>query len=165
MTLVVLLRLCEQIMLVLRPVSATAIARFPEKWSSTKVQAAIRFLWAKSVSPDKSWKCTGAKQVADNRLYCQEPDYYLDGLNIQVCCRLPKWKSKTRHGVSFVPSLLKILEKDLKQQAVYQDSPKDAPSNLSLKIEMVITFSPNQDPQDISQQLQLGEFMHYHPFE
>ncbi|GFT45301.1 hypothetical protein TNCV_2452251 [Trichonephila clavipes] len=61
--------------------------------------------------------------------------------------------------------LLKILEVDLKQQPVYKDSPKDALSDLSLEIELVILFSPNQDSQDIPQQLQLGEFVHYHPSE
>ncbi|GFX30633.1 uncharacterized protein TNCV_4861571 [Trichonephila clavipes] len=85
------------------------------------------------------------------------------------CCqssyRLPKWVAKTRHEVSFVPALLKILEEDLKQQPVYQDSPKGALSDLSLEIELVIPFSPNQDTQDIPQQLQLGDFMHYHPSE
>ncbi|GFU47610.1 hypothetical protein TNCV_2443321 [Trichonephila clavipes] len=65
----------------------------------------------------------------------------------------------------FVPALLKILEEDLKQQPVYQDSPKDALSYLRQEIELVIPFFPNQDPQHIPQQLQLSEFVHYHPSE
>ncbi|GFU19864.1 transposon Tf2-9 polyprotein [Trichonephila clavipes] len=80
-------------------------------------------------------------------------------------CRLPKWEAKTRHGVSFVPSLLRTLEEDLQQQPVDQDSPKDSLSDLSLEIELTIPFAPNQDPQDIPQQLQLGEIVHYHPSE
>ncbi|GFX77750.1 uncharacterized protein TNCV_1106671 [Trichonephila clavipes] len=51
------------------------------------------------------------------------------------------------------------------QQPVYQDSPKDALSDLSLEMELAILFAQNQDPQDIPQQLQLGEVMHYHPSE
>ncbi|GFT72734.1 uncharacterized protein TNCV_756271 [Trichonephila clavipes] len=51
------------------------------------------------------------------------------------------------------------------QQPFYRDSPKDALLDLSLEIELVIPFSPNQDPQDIPQQLQLGEFVHYHSSE
>ncbi|GFU15761.1 hypothetical protein TNCV_2367321 [Trichonephila clavipes] len=61
------------------------------------------------------------------------------------CCRLPKWEAKTRHGVSFVLALLKALEEDLKQQTVYQDSLKDALSDLSLDIELIILCAPNQD--------------------
>ncbi|GFX75958.1 hypothetical protein TNCV_2239291 [Trichonephila clavipes] len=83
----------------------------------------------------------------------------------QLSCRLPKWKAKTRHGVSFVSDLLKALKEDLKHQPVYQDSHKDASSSLSLKIELAIPFTPNQDPQDIPQQLQRGEVVHYHPSE
>ncbi|GFV84587.1 hypothetical protein TNCV_2482011 [Trichonephila clavipes] len=66
----------------------------------------------------------------------------------QPFCRLPKWEAKTRHGVIFVPALIKILEKDLKQQPVYQDNPKNALLDLSLEIELVIPFSPNQELQD-----------------
>ncbi|GFU70619.1 DDE_3 domain-containing protein [Trichonephila clavipes] len=80
-------------------------------------------------------------------------------------CRLPKWEAKTRHEVSFVLALLKILEEDLTQQHIFQDRRKEALSDLSLEIELVIPFSPNQEPQDIPQPLQLGEFMHYHPSE
>ncbi|GFS50785.1 uncharacterized protein TNCV_4847131 [Trichonephila clavipes] len=69
----------------------------------------------------------------------------------KLTSRLPKWEAKTRHGVSFVPALLKTLEVNLKQQPVYQDSLKDALSDLSLEIELVIPFAPNQDPQDIPQ--------------
>ncbi|GFW64674.1 uncharacterized protein TNCV_700771 [Trichonephila clavipes] len=69
----------------------------------------------------------------------------------QLSCRLPKWEAKTRHGISFVPVLLKTLEEDLKQQPVYQDNPIDALLDLSLDIELVIPFAPNQDPQDIPQ--------------
>ncbi|GFU98618.1 hypothetical protein TNCV_3654491 [Trichonephila clavipes] len=50
------------------------------------------------------------------------------------CCRLPKWEAKTRHGVSFVPALLKTLE-------------EAALSDLSLDIELDIPFAPNQDPE------------------
>ncbi|GFV09918.1 uncharacterized protein TNCV_2318481 [Trichonephila clavipes] len=80
-------------------------------------------------------------------------------------CRLPKWEAKTRHGESFVLALLNTLEEDLKQQPVYQDSSKDTLLDLSLVIELVIPFSPNQDPQDIPQQLYLSEVVHYHPSE
>ncbi|GFV44401.1 uncharacterized protein TNCV_4935851 [Trichonephila clavipes] len=83
----------------------------------------------------------------------------------QLSCRLPKWEAKTRHGVSFVLAFLKILEEDLKQQPVYQDSPKDYLSGLSLEIDLAIQFAPNQDLQDIPQQLQLDEVVHYHPSE
>ncbi|GFW28445.1 uncharacterized protein TNCV_4641101 [Trichonephila clavipes] len=72
---------------------------------------------------------------------------------------------KTRHGVSFVPALLKTEQEDLRQHPVYQDSPKDTQSDLSLDIELVIPFAPNQDPQDIPQQFQLGEVVHYPPSE
>ncbi|GFT11741.1 uncharacterized protein TNCV_3683971 [Trichonephila clavipes] len=74
-------------------------------------------------------------------------------------------EEKTSHGVSFVSPPLKTLEDDLKQKPVYQDSPKDAVSDFSLEIELAILFTPNQDPQDIPQQLQLGEVVHYHPSE
>ncbi|GFX59005.1 hypothetical protein TNCV_3814391 [Trichonephila clavipes] len=40
---------------------------------------------------------------------------------------------------------------------------KDALLDLSLEIGLAIPAAPKQDPQDIPQQLQLGEFMHYHP--
>ncbi|GFU43331.1 uncharacterized protein TNCV_3768701 [Trichonephila clavipes] len=42
-------------------------------------------------------------------------------------------EAKTRLGVSFVPALLKTLENDLKQQPVYQNSPKDDLSDFSLE--------------------------------
>ncbi|GFX30482.1 uncharacterized protein TNCV_3461331 [Trichonephila clavipes] len=48
----------------------------------------------------------------------------------------------------------------IKQQPVYQDSPKDALSDISLEIELVISFSPNQDLKDIPQQLQFGQCDH-----
>ncbi|GFU64244.1 hypothetical protein TNCV_3927251 [Trichonephila clavipes] len=60
-------------------------------------------------------------------------------------CRSPKWEANTRHGVSFVPTLLKTLEEDLKQQPVYQDNPKDAQSDLSLEIKLAIPFVQNED--------------------
>ncbi|GFW56585.1 transposable element Tc3 transposase [Trichonephila clavipes] len=83
--------------------------------------------------------------------------YLLSGALIGHCrCRLPKWEAKTRNGVNFVPDPLRIFEEDLKQQPVYQDSPKNFISDLSLEIELVTPFSPNQDPQGIPQQLQLG---------
>ncbi|GFV18172.1 uncharacterized protein TNCV_169751 [Trichonephila clavipes] len=81
----------------------------------------------------------------------------------QLSCRLPKREAKSRHGESFVSALLKTSEEDLKQQPVYQDSPKDAISDFSLEIELAILFAPN--PQDIPQQLQLGEVVHYLPSE
>ncbi|GFY28556.1 uncharacterized protein TNCV_4149871 [Trichonephila clavipes] len=81
----------------------------------------------------------------------------------QLSCRSLKWKAKTRHGVCFAPVLLKTLKEDLKQQPAYQDSPKEALSDLSLEIKLAIPFIANQDPQDIPQQLQLGEVVHYHP--
>ncbi|GFW70723.1 transposable element Tcb1 transposase [Trichonephila clavipes] len=80
-------------------------------------------------------------------------------------CRLPKWEAKTRYGVSFVPTLLMTLEEDLKQQPVYQDSPKASLLDLSLEIEQAIRFAPNQDLQDILQQLQLSEVVNYPPSE
>ncbi|GFV30986.1 uncharacterized protein TNCV_4014201 [Trichonephila clavipes] len=83
----------------------------------------------------------------------------------QLSCRLPKWEAKTIHGVSFVPALLKILEEDLKQRPIYQDSPKDALPDLSLEIELVIPFTINEEHQDIPQQLQLCEVVHYHSSE
>ncbi|GFV03722.1 hypothetical protein TNCV_1876701 [Trichonephila clavipes] len=64
-----------------------------------------------------------------------------------------------------VQAFLKTLKEDLKQQPVYQDSSKDSLLDLSLEIELAILFAPNQDPQDISQQLQLGEVVHYHSSE
>ncbi|GFW16265.1 uncharacterized protein TNCV_4264301 [Trichonephila clavipes] len=76
----------------------------------------------------------------------------------------PEGLAKTRHRVSFVPALLKTLG-DLKQQPVYQDSPKNALSDLSLEIELAIPFAPNEDPQDIPQQLQFGDVVHYCPSE
>ncbi|GFW13460.1 chromosome-associated kinesin KIF4 [Trichonephila clavipes] len=79
----------------------------------------------------------------------------------QLSCLLPKWEVKTIHVVSFVPALLKTLEENLKRQPVYQDSLKDALSDLSLEIELAIPFAPNQDPQDIPQQLLLSEVVHY----
>ncbi|GFS77023.1 histone-lysine N-methyltransferase SETMAR [Trichonephila clavipes] len=51
MTLVVLHRSCEKIVLVLRSVRATVIARRLKKWSRTEVRTVIRFLWNKNVSP------------------------------------------------------------------------------------------------------------------
>ncbi|GFU85907.1 uncharacterized protein TNCV_2037381 [Trichonephila clavipes] len=78
---------------------------------------------------------------------------------------LPKWEAKTKHGVSFVSAFLKTLDEDLKQQPVYQDSSKDALSDFILAIELGIRFASNQDPQDIPQQLLLGEGVHYHPSE
>ncbi|GFX84563.1 hypothetical protein TNCV_723721 [Trichonephila clavipes] len=41
----------------------------------------------------------------------------------------------------------------------------EASLGLSLEIELAIPLTPNQDPQDIPQQLQPGEVMHYHPSE
>ncbi|GFV64274.1 uncharacterized protein TNCV_1150871 [Trichonephila clavipes] len=81
----------------------------------------------------------------------------------QLSCRLPKWEAKTIHEISFVPSVLKTLEEDLKQQPVYQDSPKDALSDFSQEIKLAISFAPNQDLQDIPEQLQLGKIVHYTP--
>ncbi|GFV16001.1 uncharacterized protein TNCV_4240441 [Trichonephila clavipes] len=78
---------------------------------------------------------------------------------------IPKWEAKTRHGVRFVPALLKTLEEDLEQQPVYQHCPKDSLSDLKLEIQLALPFAPNQDPQDIPQQLQLSEVVHYHPSE
>ncbi|GFS95295.1 hypothetical protein TNCV_2631091 [Trichonephila clavipes] len=65
---------------------------------------------------------------------------------LQLSCRLLKWDAKTWNGVSFVPALLKTLEENLQQRPVYQDSPKDAISDFSLEIELVIPFAPNQLP-------------------
>ncbi|GFX75938.1 long-chain-fatty-acid--CoA ligase 5 [Trichonephila clavipes] len=59
----------------------------------------------------------------------------------------------------------KDLGGDLKQQSVYQDNHKGASSGLSLKIELAIPFTRNQNPQDIPQPLHLGEVVHYHPSE
>ncbi|GFW34453.1 uncharacterized protein TNCV_500711 [Trichonephila clavipes] len=63
------------------------------------------------------------------------------------CChlsfRLPKWEAKTSHAVTFVPALLKTFKEDLKLQRVNQNSPKNAVSDLSLEIELIIPFSPN----------------------
>ncbi|GFW86981.1 uncharacterized protein TNCV_1383971 [Trichonephila clavipes] len=80
----------------------------------------------------------------------------VDSLN----CRTSKWESKTRDGVLLVSTHATNLEENIKQQPVWKDSTKDVPSDSDLEIELVIPFAPNQDPQDISQQLQLGEVMH-----
>ncbi|GFT50495.1 uncharacterized protein TNCV_551151 [Trichonephila clavipes] len=68
----------------------------------------------------------------------------------QLSCELPKWKAKRRHAISFVLALLKTLEEELNQQPINQDSPKDVISELSLEIELIIPFAPNQTPQDIT---------------
>ncbi|GFS94650.1 transposable element Tc3 transposase [Trichonephila clavipes] len=55
-----------------------------------------------------------------------------------ACCqtsrRTPKWEAKTRHRVSLVLVHVTTLEEYLKQQSVYQDSPKDDLSNSGLEI-------------------------------
>ncbi|GFT43426.1 uncharacterized protein TNCV_814811 [Trichonephila clavipes] len=96
------------------------------------------------------------------------PNSSIGGFELPCCqlsCRLPKWEEKTRQGVSLVLALLKILEEDLKPQPTYQNSAKDALSDLSQEIELAIPLSPNKDPQNIPQQFQLGEFVHFHPSE
>ncbi|GFU60766.1 hypothetical protein TNCV_627111 [Trichonephila clavipes] len=70
-------------------------------------------------------------------------------LSMNRSCRLSKWKMKTRRGISFVPALFKTLEEGVKRKTVYQDSPQDDLSNVSLEIELAIPFAPNQDPEDI----------------
>ncbi|GFS76052.1 hypothetical protein TNCV_4666611 [Trichonephila clavipes] len=59
----------------------------------------------------------------------------------------------------------KDLGEGLKAATGLPNSPKDTLSDLSLEIELDIPFAPKQDPQDIPQQLLLGEVVHYHPSE
>ncbi|GFS65143.1 hypothetical protein TNCV_204421 [Trichonephila clavipes] len=83
-------------------------------------------------------------------------------LSIKFLVTETESEDQTRSKLYLV--LLKTLE-NLKQQPVFQDSPKDALSDLSLGIELAVTFTPNQDSQDIPQQLQPGEVEHYNSSE
>ncbi|GFX08379.1 uncharacterized protein TNCV_3268681 [Trichonephila clavipes] len=74
-------------------------------------------------------------------------------------------EAKTRHRVSLVSAHVTTLEEDLKQQPLYQDSPKDVLSDSGLEIKLAIPFVPNRDPPDTPQQSELGEVVHYHPSE
>ncbi|GFU77516.1 uncharacterized protein TNCV_3498891 [Trichonephila clavipes] len=115
-----------------------------------------------------SWRGNHRYPCAPNRAGTVPQIECIGGIEFPYCqssCRLSKWEAKIRHRESFVPALLKTLEEDLKLQPVYQDSPKDALSDLSLEIKLAIPIAPNQGPQDIPQQLQLGEVVHYQPSE
>ncbi|GFT97569.1 uncharacterized protein TNCV_1034101 [Trichonephila clavipes] len=104
-------------------------------------------------------------QILTMKIKCCFCSHVIRNKERHANCQLPKWEAKTKHGVRVVPDLLKTLEEDLKKQPIYQDSPKDSLSDLSLEIELSIPFAPNHDSQDIPQRLQLGEVVHYHPSE
>lgn len=70
-------------------------------------------------------------------------------------------EAKTTHRIKLIPvhayllnllDQLLSLEDDLKQQRVYRGSLKNSLSDLGLRIELVIQFAPNCDPQDNPQQ-------------
>ncbi|GFT74504.1 nephrin [Trichonephila clavipes] len=67
------------------------------------------------------------------------------------------YEAKARHRVSLVSAHVTTLEEDLKQQPLFQDSPKDVLSDSGLEIELAIPFVPNRDPPDTPQQSELGE--------
>ncbi|GFS70931.1 uncharacterized protein TNCV_2719981 [Trichonephila clavipes] len=90
-------------------------------------------------------------RIADNDVIVLVQAHHTFNLNLAYMpLRLlePSYNSKARHEVNFVPAFLKTLDGDLKQQLVYQGSPKDALSDLSLEIGLAIPFAPNQDPQE-----------------
>ncbi|GFW17895.1 uncharacterized protein TNCV_1134951 [Trichonephila clavipes] len=90
-----------------------------------------------------------------------DPLLVLDFLKV---CRTPEWnEDQTQSKPCF--SSCNDLEEDLKQQPLFQDSPKDVLSDSGLEIELAIPFVPNRDPPDTPQQSELGEVVHYHPSE
>ncbi|GFY13522.1 hypothetical protein TNCV_4958921 [Trichonephila clavipes] len=61
-----------------------------------------------------------------------------------------------------------VTDLTVKQQSSerkHPSSPTPKKAITVLEKEMALTFSPNYDPEDNSQQAQLGDFTHYHPSE